>query len=41
MINFVKEDFNKRLKNEDIMDFSDTQYIDDMFNIFQTTKSHM
>ena len=35
MTNFDIEDFQTTLGNEDVMDCSDTQGIDDMFNIFQ------
>ena len=36
MTNFPKEDFQATLENEEITDFSDTQDIDNMYNIFQT-----
>ena len=36
MTNFVKEDFQATLENEDIIDLSDTQDIDNMYNTFQT-----
>ena len=36
MTNFVKEDLQATLENEDIMDFSDSQDIDNRYNIFQT-----
>ena len=36
MTNFSKEDFQATPENKYVMDFSDTQDIDDTFNIFQT-----
>ena len=36
MANFAKEDFQATLESEEIMDFSDTQEIDNLQNIFQT-----
>ena len=36
MTNFPKEDFQATLENEEITDFSDTQDIDNVYNIFQT-----
>ena len=36
MTNFAKEDFQATLENEEITDFSATQDIDNMYNIFQT-----
>ena len=36
MTNFAKEDFQAPVENEEITDFSDTQNIDNMYNIFQT-----
>ena len=36
MTNFANEDFQATLENEEITDFSDTQDIDNMYNIFQT-----
>ena len=36
MKNFAKENFQATLENEEITDFSDTQDIDIMYNIFQT-----
>ena len=36
MANFPKENFQATLENEEITDFSDTQDIDNMYNIFQT-----
>ena len=35
MTNFAKEDFQATLENEEMTDFSDTQDIDNMYNIFQ------
>ena len=36
MTNFPKEDFQATLENEEITDFSATQDIDNIYNIFQT-----
>ena len=36
MANFAKEDFQATLESEEIMDFSDTQEIDNLQDIFQT-----
>ena len=36
MTNLAKEEFQVTLQNEEITDFSDTQDIDNMYNVFQT-----